>query len=245
MTAKVTLTVDSADSGGSILKRGSVRIALNARTPDAADSVLLETAAVRAEFSREGTAPTVDLYPNDLISGSDGDGNPLTCYTVYYTGTPGNLQPWSFWLLSTNTYTQRLSQLAEAPVETAGQQYLPASSGVLLGGVAPAVTVLTDAASITPDATAANDFRLTMTSAVGSTRTVEAALPLSDGQVITVEAVQPASGGPCSVSWAAAYNFGRSGSAPSLGTGASDRDLLSFKWDATDQEWLYLGTMGY
>lgn len=110
-TAKVTLVIDSADAAGNLLTRGAVRIIPSQRISDPADSVLVETAAVRVQFSGNcGTAPSVNLFPSDLI-GPQGVSAPDWSYTVYYDGCPGNPQPWSFHLLSTGGASQRLSSL--------------------------------------------------------------------------------------------------------------------------------------
>lgn len=114
-TAKVTLVIDSADAAGNLLTRGAVRIIPSQRISDPADSVLVETAAVRVSFSGNcGTAPSVDLFPSDLIGPQSG-GSPAWSYTAYYDGCPGNPQPWSFHLLSTGGATQRLSSLSALP----------------------------------------------------------------------------------------------------------------------------------
>jgi hypothetical protein len=146
-------------------------------------------------------------------------------------------------VLSTNGATQYLSDLAAVPAAQPGQQYLPLAGGQLLGGVAPSAITLADAAAVTPNGVLGNDFTLTMTSAVGSTRTVAAATPLADRQNISLLLVQPASGGPCSVSWAAAYDFGSAGQ-PGLSAAANAADLVAFKWDAGLQKWLFLGSQG-
>jgi hypothetical protein len=112
--------------------------------------------------------------------------------------------------------------------------------------LAPKVTALTDAATVAVDAHSGNDFRLTLTSAVGSTRAIGAPSNPTDGQTIRFELVQPASGGPCSATWASGasgYNFG-SGTAPTLSTAASAADLAAFRYSSTKGQWLYLGTVG-
>lgn len=114
-TAKVTLVIDSADAGGNLFTRGAVRIYPSQRISDTADGVLVETAAVRAQFSTDGTAPAVDLFPNDLVGPQSG-GTPAWQYTLYYDGCPGNPQPWSFRLLSADGTTQRLSSLTAITV---------------------------------------------------------------------------------------------------------------------------------
>jgi hypothetical protein len=70
------------------------------------------------------------------------------------------------------------------------------------GALAPAVVNLTDAATISVDASAGNDFRLT----IGGNRTVSAPANPTDGQKITLQVTQ-GTGGPYTLSWASAYAF--------------------------------------
>jgi hypothetical protein len=109
-TAKVTLIIDSADATGTLLTRGAIRIIPSQRVSDTADGLLVETAAVRVPLTGCGTAPSVSLFPNDLI-GPQGVSAPDWSYAVQYENCPGNPQPWSFHLLSTSGASQRLSSL--------------------------------------------------------------------------------------------------------------------------------------
>jgi hypothetical protein len=116
----VTLTIDSADDGGTLLRNGSVRIYLNSRAAVPDGGPLLEQIAARARFTG-GTAPTVDLYPNDLLPGD-------TQYTIYYDGQAGSLPSWSFVLVSTDG-DRKLSDLAAVPSVAAPLQYVPLPPG--------------------------------------------------------------------------------------------------------------------
>jgi hypothetical protein len=127
-TTKVTVIIDSADITNKPFQYGRVRIVPSARIPDPADSALLERAGAQARFTRNG-APTVSLFPNDLI-GPQGDTLPGWYYTVYYDECPGNPTPWSFYLLSENSTPQRLSTLAETPVAQPGTINMPRPAGV-------------------------------------------------------------------------------------------------------------------
>lgn len=134
-TQKVKLTVDSATPDGRYFRRGGVRFMPSVRIADSADDVLIEQAPAYVRFGdpfpgggewgtewgapgsgpwgSAGAAPTVDLFPCNLV-GPQSDGSPAWHYTVYYDARcPGSIQPWSFVLLSTNGTTQRLSQQTE------------------------------------------------------------------------------------------------------------------------------------
>lgn len=113
-TQKITLTCDSATADGKFFTRGALRILPSfTRLGDTADQVLIEQAGLRAVFDGR-TAPTVSLFPNDLIGPQNEDG-PGWTYTAFYDNCPGNPQPWSFYVLSANGTAQRLSALAAVP----------------------------------------------------------------------------------------------------------------------------------
>ncbi len=107
--------------------------------------------------------------------------------------------------------------------------------------IAPTVVNLTDAATITVDASQGNDFRVTL----GGNRAIGNPANPADGQVIAFVLTQPASGGPHTVTWGSAYSFG-SGSAPTLSTAAGASDLMAFKWVNAKGKALFMGsTVGF
>ena len=104
-------------------------------------------------------------------------------------------------------------------------------------GIAPGVVALTDASTITVNAALGNDFRVTL----GGDRTMGAPSNPVDGQDITFLVTQPSSGGPYTLSWNSAYDFGAAGE-PTLSTTASDSDLIGFKYVAAKTKWVCLGS---
>jgi hypothetical protein len=110
--------------------------------------------------------------------------------------------------------------------------------GQLTEFIAPAVVALTDAATILVNAALGNDFRVTL----GGSRIMGAPSNPADGQDIAFVISQPGSGGPWSVTWAGAYQFGTAG-APPLSTAASAVDIFSFKYDLSLTEWLFTGAV--
>lgn len=109
------------------------------------------------------------------------------------------------------------------------------------GVAAPATTaVLTiSSSSTTPDAVAADHFRLTLVH-TGAT-TINAPLNPIDARIIHFELIQDASGS-CVVTWNAAFVFGTTGS-PTLTTTASKRDIVAFQYSSSLVKWLYLGSL--
>lgn len=112
---------------------------------------------------------------------------------------------------------------------------LPQAGGAMGGHLAPMVVTLADAAAIAVDASLGNDFRVTL----GGNRTLAAPSNPADGQSITFEIVQDATGSR-TLAWDAAYRFG-SGGAPVLSTAAGAVDLVAFRYSAAKSAWLYLG----
>lgn len=112
--------------------------------------------------------------------------------------------------------------------------------------LSPQVSSLTDALTVAVNASLANHYRLALTSAIGATRAIAVPSAPTDGQKVTFEFVQPATGGPCSVTWtggAGGFSFG-SGTVPVLSTTASAVDLVAFVYSSVKGQWLYLGTTG-
>lgn len=112
-------------------------------------------------------------------------------------------------------------------------------SGQALVGVAPAVVSIADNTAVAVDASTGNYFRVLLTTAVGATRTINAPSNAADGQLAVFELIQPASGGPLSVTWASGaggFSFG-TGSAPALNSGSSSSTLVTFRYSGAQQAW--------
>lgn len=128
-----------------------------------------------------------------------------------------------------------------SPTVTDTDPFLPLAGGTMTGPVIPAVVALTDAATVLVNAALGNDYRLLFTSAIGANRTIGNPTNPSDGQTIEFGLTQAASGGPYTVSWASAYDFG-AGSAPTLSTAANKLDVVGFKYYASISKWVSLGS---
>jgi len=130
-----------------------------------------------------------------------------------------------------------------SPVTAWGDPFVDRAGDVMGGPLSPAVTILADAPAVLVDAAAGNEFTLQLTAAVGPARQISEPASPADGQSITFLLVQPETGGPCSVTWADAYDFG-SATPPGLSTPPGAADLAAFKFRAALGRWLYLGSMG-
>ena len=110
------------------------------------------------------------------------------------------------------------------------------AGGTLTQYLAPAVVTLTYATTVTVNAAAGNDFRLTLTA---STATMGAPSSPVDGQRIDFMLTQ-GTGGSFTVAWNAVYDFGTAG-APTLSTAAGKIDIIGFVYNAAATKWLCMG----
>ena len=115
----------------------------------------------------------------------------------------------------------------------------PLDTTVESGAVAPAVVVLTDAATITVNASLGNDFRVT----IGGDRTMGTPANPADGQKIVFQVTQGPDG-PFTLSWTSGYQFSAGLPQPTLSTSAGQTDLLSFVYNAAKGTWLCAAFVG-
>jgi hypothetical protein len=98
------------------------------------------------------------------------------------------------------------------------------------------VSTLTDASTVAVNAALGNNFRLLFTSGIGNTRIMGAPSNPVDGQKITFELIQDATGSRL-VTWNAAYVFGLGLPTPVLTTTASKRDYVGFIYSGSAGVW--------
>jgi hypothetical protein len=157
----------------------------------------------------------------------------LTAYTPVCGGTTATnpVQP----VASTGT--------ANMPLLSGGAAALP-----VFAPYAPPLAALTDAATVTVDASLGTLRTLLTTSGVGASRTMGVPSNPVDGQPLLFEVKQAASGGPYTVTWSSAaggYSFG-AGSAPTLSTAANATDFVSFRYSSRVAKWCFMGSeLGY
>ena len=101
------------------------------------------------------------------------------------------------------------------------------------GAVSPAVVFLTDAATITVDASLGNDFRVT----IAGNRTMGNPANAVNGQQIIFQVTQ-GSGGGFALGWGSSYEFSTGLPQPALSTVAGQTDLLGFIYNAAKGQWL-------
>jgi hypothetical protein len=109
---------------------------------------------------------------------------------------------------------------------------LPEATTVEPGGWAPTVVQLTDGPTIAVDASAGNDFRVTM----ASSRTIADPSNSVDGQQIIFQITQ-GSAGSAAVTWDTTYEFSTDLPQPTLSTTPGQTDLLGFIYNAAAGKW--------
>lgn len=253
----VALTVTEQDAGQDA-GTGAVLVA-----PTGAVTAAGVTVVSTAPVSRSLASGTVTI---SLVATDNAGTTPAAGFWAYEITLPGGT-PQTYLVDYANGASQRLDNLVPAvakttygPAATSGvtsfngragavapqagdysADYLAGAGGVPSAKLAPKVTVLTDAATIAVDASLGNDFRVTL----GGNRTMGAPSNPADGQAVTFEVVQDATGSR-TLAWASGaggYSFG-SGSAPTLSTAAGKTDLAAFRYSASKGAWLYLGSSG-
>jgi hypothetical protein len=108
-----------------------------------------------------------------------------------------------------------------------------AATTVESGALSPAVVALTDAPTIVVDASAGNDFRVTL----GASRTMGTPSNATNGQQIIFQITQ-GSAGSAALNWSTAYEFCVELPQPTLSTMPGQTDLLGFIFNAVTGTWL-------
>jgi Domain of unknown function (DUF4082) len=112
------------------------------------------------------------------------------------------------------------------------------STTVESGAIAPAVVSLADAPTIEVDASAGNDFRLT----IAGNRMLATPTNPTDGQKITFQVTQ-GSPGSFTLSWDTGYEFAAALPQPTLSTTAGLTDLLGFIYNGDKEKWLFVAVV--
>jgi hypothetical protein len=99
--------------------------------------------------------------------------------------------------------------------------------------IAPAVVHLTDASTITVDASLGNDYRVTL----AASRTMGNPANATNGQQIIFQVTQGSSGS-AAITWGSGYEFSSALPQPGLSTQPGQTDLLGFVYNGAKGTWL-------
>jgi hypothetical protein len=131
----------------------------------------------------------------------------------------------AFWVAAAGAAGAALTEVAAAPAR--------AATTVEQDALSPAVVALTDAPTISVDASAGNDFRVTL----GASRTMGAPSNAVNGQQIIFQITQ-GSAGSATLTWPSGYEFSAQMPQPTLSTSPGQTDLLGFIYNAVKGTWL-------
>jgi hypothetical protein len=200
-----------------------------------------------------GTTEAWTVASSALFPPASSGGNPPTQFHVSDTASNYSSEIILVTNVSGNTWSVTRGAEGSTPVaHVAGfsvQQVVTAGfladivtllGATLQGWLAPAVVTLTDAATVAVNAALGNDYRLLFTTGVGASRIIGTPTNPVNGQSVSLDFQQPSSGGPCSVTWSTAWDFGASGT-PTLSTAGSAVDVVGFRYHGGLSKWLCLG----
>lgn len=125
---------------------------------------------------------------------------------------------------------------ADLPLTQLDTRYPVLSGAALTVPIAPKIATLTDAATISVDASLGNHFRVTLSTGGGSSRVLGTPTNPTDGQRILLEVIQDSSGARA-LTYSAAYAFSTGIPQPTLTTTANKRDFIGFVYNATASLW--------
>jgi hypothetical protein len=231
----VTLKWDLAD----LIQAGlsaTLSITPTAQMSDTADHVLIPPVARTFTFTG-GLGQLAGIVANDNAAIAPVNSG----YLISVTSAAGQVIVPQFQtqLLTANGAIQWLDALAIVPVVATSYQYVPLTGGAMLGGLAPKVVTLADAATTVIDAAQGNVFEW----ALGGSHTLAVPLHASAGDIFVVEVQQPVSGGPFTPSFAGGaggFSFGTDGQ-PTWSTAALAVDEVGFRYSALKGMWLCQG----
>jgi hypothetical protein len=180
-----------------------------------------------------GTATT------SVLGGVKVDGSSITISSGVISSTnaggslnpSGNITVNDFAAWATSTTLKDVAAATAAQIRTGTDNLSPITS---LGEVlAAAFQTLTDAATTAWNMASGFNARWTL----GGNRTLGTPTNPLDGITYSLLVIQPATGGPCTVTWPASFKWGSTG-APTLSTGANVIDRVYLQYDVASTSFL-------
>lgn len=217
LTANVTITIPSEEKVYFIRENTTGSFAVQMKT--ASGSAISLTQAVNTLVACDGT----EIYQLDVpTSVSVFTANTLTATSITASVVSAtNILATDITAVSVNSSVVSTTDLVVD--NTAAFTSTATFSGPVVG----AVTTLADATSIALDLSQGNNFYIQMTSAVGSSRTLQNPSNATVGQCGAIYVIQSLSVGTKTMSFGNAYRF-KDGTAPTITTSVSAVDLLVY-----------------
>ena len=216
LTANVTITIPSEEKTYFVRENTTGSFAVQMKT--AAGSALTLSQGINSFIACDGT----DIYQLDIpTSVSSFTANTLTATSIATSvlgSTDINTTNVSATTINTSTVSATVLNID--------------GTATFSGPVIGTVTTLTDATSIALDLSQGNNFYIQLTSATGSSRTLENPSNETVGQCGAIYVIQAVSTGSKTMSFGDAYRF-KNGTAPTITTSINSVDLLVYNVRST------------
>ena len=221
LTANVTITIPSEEKTYFVRENTTGSFAVQMKT--AAGSALNLTQGQNIFVACDGTS----IYQLDIpTSVSSFTANTLNATSI----TTSILDATNVSTTTVNTSTVSATTVNTSTVSATILNI--DGTGTFSGPVIGTVTTLTDATSIALDLSQGNNFYIQLTSATGSSRTLENPSNETVGQCGAIYVIQAVSTGSKTMSFGDAYRF-KNGTAPTITTSINSVDLLVYNVRST------------
>ncbi len=211
LTANVTITIPSEEKTYFVKENSSGSFAVQMKT--ASGSALTLSQGQNTFVACDGTS----IYQLDIpTSVTSFTANTLTATSI----TTSILDATDVNSTNVSATTINTSTVSATVLNTDG-------TATFSGPVIGTVTTLTDATSIALDLSQGNNFYIQLTSATGSSRTLENPSNATVGQCGAIYVIQDVSAGNKTMSFGNAYRF-KNGTAPTITASISSVDLLVY-----------------
>lgn len=226
LTANVTITIPSEEKTYFVRENTTGSFAVQMKT--AAGSALNLTQGQNTFVACDGTSIYQLDIPTSVSSFTANTLNATSITTSILDATNVNSTNVSATVVNTSTVsatTVNTSTVSATILNIDG-------TGTFSGPVIGTVTTLTDATSIALDLSQGNNFYIQLTSATGSSRTLENPSNETVGQCGAIYVIQAVSTGSKTMSFGDAYRF-KNGTAPTITTSINSVDLLVYNVRST------------
>ena len=226
LTANVTITIPSEEKTYFVRENTTGSFAVQMKT--AAGSALNLTQGQNIFVACDGTSIYQLDIPTSVSSFTANTLNATSITTSILNSTDVNSTNVSATTVNTSTVsatTVNTSTVSATILNIDG-------TGTFSGPVIGTVTTLTDATSIALDLSQGNNFYIQLTSATGSSRTLENPSNETVGQCGAIYVIQAVSTGSKTMSFGDAYRF-KNGTAPTITTSINSVDLLVYNVRST------------
>jgi hypothetical protein len=231
LTANVTITIPSEEKTYFVRENTTGSFAVQMKT--AAGSALNLTQGQNIFVACDGTSIYQLDIPTSVSSFTANTLNATSITTSILNSTDVNSTDVNSTNVSATTVNTSTVSATTVNTSTVSATILNIDgTGTFSGPVIGTVTTLTDATSIALDLSQGNNFYIQLTSATGSSRTLENPSNETVGQCGAIYVIQAVSTGSKTMSFGDAYRF-KNGTAPTITTSINSVDLLVYNVRST------------